>query len=347
MVTQIQVGIAGLGRSGWNIHAPTISQLPDLFRVAAVCDADPTRRDEAIARFNCRAYDSVDGLCNDPGVDLVVVATPSSLHANHVETAFATGKHVLCEKPVALTVADLDRMVVAAQQANRVLAPFHNLRYDPAFEKIREIIDSGQLGRIVHIRMAMSQFTRRWDWQTLAAHGGGSLNNAGPHFLDRALDLLGPAEPHVFCHLDRVLSCGDTEDHVVILLKAPQAPLIEVMISAACVYPQSEWLVMGSQGGLVGTKGHLQWKTVDTSLAPPRSADSGPAAGRSYAVENFEATEHQWGSTVPLPGQTPACRLYRDVHGAITQGTSLRVTVQSVRRCLTVLEQCRALCPQV
>jgi scyllo-inositol 2-dehydrogenase (NADP+) len=100
-------------------------------------------------------------------VDVIVVATPSHVHATQVLEALRQGKHVVCEKPLALSVADADRMIDAAREAGRVLTVFHNMRYWPDVAKVRQVVESGKLGRIVQIRLTMQRFARRWDWQTL------------------------------------------------------------------------------------------------------------------------------------------------------------------------------------
>ncbi|MEM3028279.1 MAG: Gfo/Idh/MocA family oxidoreductase, partial [Candidatus Bathyarchaeia archaeon] len=83
MDNRIKVGIAGLGRSGWNIHARTLEKLPDKYRVVAVSDPIDERRQEAITKFGCKAYSDFDDLIKDEEVELVVISTPSHLHAPH------------------------------------------------------------------------------------------------------------------------------------------------------------------------------------------------------------------------------------------------------------------------
>ena len=181
---QIRVGIAGLGRSGWNIHAKLIEPLGDHYQIVAVADADEARQQEASERFGCQTYDDYDSLLADDNVELIVMALPNFLHAGLSLQALDAGKHVVCEKPMATSLADADRMVKAASQSDCVLAPFHNRRYNPDFQKIQEIIASGVLGRIVLINITESKFSRRWDWQTLKRFGGGTLNNNAAHHLD-------------------------------------------------------------------------------------------------------------------------------------------------------------------
>ena len=94
--TQISVGIAGLGRTGWNNHANAFAHLPEQFRVVAVCDPDPERQTEAVERFDCLAYATYEELVADKAVELMVVATPSNLKV------FCIGggnEHISAKKP--------------------------------------------------------------------------------------------------------------------------------------------------------------------------------------------------------------------------------------------------------
>ena len=149
----IRVGIVGLGRSGWNIHAKTILGLREGFELAAVTDPDAERRNEAVAACGgCRAYEDFETMIGDKTLEPIVVASPNRFHTGHSIAALKAGKHVVCEKPFALTTEDADRTIEAAEDAERVVAPFQNRRYEPHLLKVKEIINSGILGQIVQIR---------------------------------------------------------------------------------------------------------------------------------------------------------------------------------------------------
>lgn len=340
----IRVGIAGLGRSGWDIHARLLAPLTDLYQVAAVVDADASRRQEAIDRFDCVAYTSYEDMLDDPAVEVVVVCLPSHLHADASLAALAHGKHVVCEKPMATSLEDADRMVAAAAASDRVLTIFQQRRYNPDFVKVKEVIESGLLGRIVQIRLTESRFSRRWDWQTLQKLGGGSLNNTGPHFLDQALQLFGPAEPEVvFCHLDRTLTLGDADDHVKLVFKGKDAPTVDIEISSCCAYPGETWNVMGTLGGLAGTTSELRWRWVLPEELPARMLDTRPMPDRSYNRDDLIWHEEQWEQTVPLLDAYAA--FYRDLHATLRQGAPLAITPQSVRRVIWLQGLCHRLSP--
>jgi len=336
----VQVGILGLGRSGWNIHAQTLAGLPDRYTITAVTDFGPQRVVEAEQTFGCTGYDDMSRMLADERLDLIVVASPNHLHAEHAIAAMESGYDVVCEKPMALSVAEADRMVAAAERTGRRLAPFQNLRYAPDFEKVGQVIESGVLGRIVQIRMCMHGFGRRWDWQTLREFGGGELNNTGPHLLDQALVLFGDGQPDIFCHADRALTSGDAEDHVKVVLRGPGAPLVEVEITRSCAFPQSTWLVMGTSGGLTGSIDGLSWKYVDFSTMPDRPVEREPTPDRGYNREELHWTEQTWMPETQDWIADSRRRFYEDLSEAIHTAAPARITPEQVRRQIAVLEQC-------
>jgi len=343
MPTPVSVGIVALGRSGWSIHAAILATLPDLYRVVAVADPNPQRLQEARAQFGCATYKTIDRLLKDPAVELVVVAAPSHLHARYTIKALKAGKAVVCEKPMARTLREADRMIQTAQETGQLLTVFQNRRYSPDFLKVREVIASGVLGEILLVRMAWHGFGRRWDWQTLQRFGGGSLNNTGPHAIDQALQLLGPAQPKITCDLRRALTLGDADDHVKIILQAPGAPLIDIEITAACAYPQEPWLIMGTRGSLTGSATQLRWKYFIPSELPPRQLDPTPTPDRSYNRDEIPFHEESW---TMAEGQGWGWdSYYRDLYATLRQGAPVPVTAESARRVMWVIEQCHKQCP--
>jgi scyllo-inositol 2-dehydrogenase (NADP+) len=338
----INIAIVGLGRAGWDIHALALEKLPEHFKIAAVVDRDAGRRAEACQRFGCGETDHFDNVLADKDIELVVIATPNLLHAPQTIAALRAGKHVVCDKPMATSLAEADAMIRAAEESGRALSIFHNMRYWPDFMKIREVIDSGILGRIVQIRLAWQRFGRRWDWQTLREFGGGMLNNSGAHLLDLALQLFGPADPQVTAILDRTLASGDAEDHVKVILRAPGSPTIDVEVSHTDPYPQDRWHIMGTSGGLRGTNDQLEWKWVDWSTMPPRPVDRSPsAAGRSWNREELSWQSASWKKDEPYGADY--ARYYRDMFEVVRKGKPVVVTPESVRRVIALLDKCRSL----
>ena len=280
---------------------------------------------------------------------MVVVAVPSHLHADYSIAALRAGKHVVCEKPMATSVADAERMTAAAAETGKLLTVFQNYRYRDDVIKVREIAASGVLGRIVMVRIANHGFARRWDWQTLQRYGGGSMNNTGPHLIDMGLLLFGAAEPEVTCVRDRVRTLGDADDHVLIVLRAPGAPTVQIEITAACAYPQEQWLVMGTEGGLAGSSSALRWRYVKPGSLPERTLSTAPTPDRSYNRDTVQWVEHAWSRDEAGEGPGEA-GFYRDLHACIRAGGPLPVPPEQVppEQVLTqmrVMEECRRQAP--
>ncbi|HEX7008534.1 MAG TPA: Gfo/Idh/MocA family oxidoreductase [Phycisphaeraceae bacterium] len=342
----IRVGVVGLGRSGWGIHAETIARLSERFRLVAVAEVDPHRRAEAQARFGCHAYTEVEAMLPHTEAELIVVATPSHLHAQHAIAAMEAGKHVLCEKPMAMSSDEADAMIAVAKRTGRVLTAFHNRRFDLHFLKVRELVESGELGRIIQVRFVMHGFARRWDWQTLKAFGGGMLNNAGPHFLDQLLSFLPDKPLEVFCHVDRALTLGDAEDHCVVLLRVPGSPglpLVQMELTSACCLPQESWLVMGTRGTLRGGFHRLKWRIADFSHLPARQVERGPAPDRSYNRETPRWRDGAWEAPPDQASvQWTHQRFYECLYDSLRRGAPLVVAPQQVQRQMRVLDACHA-----
>jgi len=304
MSGQIKVGIAGLGRSGWCIHAKTLEKLSDKYEIVAVSDLIEDRCRKAINKFRCNAYPDFNEFIKDENVELTVIATPSHLHALHTIKALEFGKHVVCEKPMATNLTEANAMIETAKRTGKILTIFQNSLFSPDYLKVKEIIQSGKLGRIILIRICRHSFGRRWDWQTLRKFGGGELRNNGVHLIVQALSFIGDKEPEIFCDLQRTLTLGDAEDHVKIILKAPDSPLIDIEVTRACAYPQDEWLIMGTQGGLVGNTRSLKWKYFNPADLPPRQVEIEPTQDRSYNVEEISWKEEIWSSIECKDGAT-------------------------------------------
>ena len=142
---KLRLGVAGLGRA-FAVTAPAFRDA----RIAVVAGADP--RPEARRRFReeyrARIYPDVESLCSDAGIDAVYVATPHQFHAEHTRLACANGKHVLVEKPMALTLEDCASMIEAARAARVQLVVGHSHSFDLPIAKTRQLIESGRFGAV-------------------------------------------------------------------------------------------------------------------------------------------------------------------------------------------------------
>jgi phthalate 4,5-cis-dihydrodiol dehydrogenase len=142
----LRLGIIGLGRA-FTIMLPTLSKHP-LIRLVAACDPRADARERFVADFRAATYQTAEELCANPLVQAVYVASPHQFHLEHVTLAARYGKHVLVEKPMALTVGDCHAMIEAARRNGVHLLVGHSHSYDLPYLRTRELIQSGAYGRV-------------------------------------------------------------------------------------------------------------------------------------------------------------------------------------------------------
>jgi len=179
------VAIAGLGVGSTQV-IPAMEKMAGIKLVAA---AD-LRRDalEAFrAKYHGRVYDSVEKLCSDPEVDAVWISTPNQFHCEHVILAAEHRKHIVVEKPMALSIEECEKMVAAAEKNNVQLLCGHTQSFNPAIRAMRQVIQSGELGRLCAIQSWMStdwMLRPRMPQELDLKLGGGVVYRQGPHQVD-------------------------------------------------------------------------------------------------------------------------------------------------------------------
>lgn len=182
---RLKMGVAGLGRA-FTLMLPTL--VADQ-RIELVAAADPRceARQRFAADFGARTYDGVEALCANPEVEVVYVATPHEHHAAHVAMAASHGKHVLVEKPMAITLAECRQMIAAAERAGVCLVVGHSHSFDRPIRRAREIITSGAVGTV---RMINAQYYTdflyrpRRPEELVTERGGGVVFSQGAHQID-------------------------------------------------------------------------------------------------------------------------------------------------------------------
>ena len=179
----LRLGIAGLGVASTQI-LPPLAKLP-LIKITAAADT----RADALAKFRQayggEGYSTVEDLCRSANVDAVYIATPNALHAEHAIAAAKNGKHIIVEKPMAMTLAECDAMNEAAEKHCVKLLCGHTHSFDPPIRKIREIVRSGELGKLCMINTwNYNEFMYRPRMKHELAMSRGVVLNQGPHHVD-------------------------------------------------------------------------------------------------------------------------------------------------------------------
>ncbi|MPZ12058.1 MAG: gfo/Idh/MocA family oxidoreductase [Kiloniellaceae bacterium] len=200
----IGIGLIGTGFMG-KTHAlayravrAVMGDLPDC-RLELLCDRPAARAGEMAAQFGfARSTDEWRALVDDPRVDLVSITTPNALHHDIALAAFAAGKHVYCEKPMAVTLGQARAMAAAARAAGvRTLVGYNYIK-NPAFTHAQRLIAEGRIGRIVHLRGWVDEDYQAdpelpWTWRSKQSEAGlGALGDIGCHLVSMACGLAGP-----------------------------------------------------------------------------------------------------------------------------------------------------------
>jgi phthalate 4,5-cis-dihydrodiol dehydrogenase len=188
----LRVGIAGLG-VGSAMVIPSVARM-SITELVAAADPRPEARAQFVERHGGRAYDSVAALCADPDVDVVWVATPNQFHCEHVVLAASHGKHVVCEKPMALSVAEAERMVAAADEHGVHLLCGHTYSLNPSIQAMHRIVQTGELGRLIGLAHWMYSdwlLKPRLPQELDVTLGGGVVYRHLPHVVDSLRTLGG------------------------------------------------------------------------------------------------------------------------------------------------------------
>ena len=302
MEKTISVGVIGIGNMG-SAHVSAVGggRIEGL-RLAAVCDIDEERLKLCMEKNpGVKGYVDWHELVRDPELDAVIIAVPHPLHATIAMEALQSGKHVLTEKPVDISVTKARQLNEVAKNSDRIFAIMFNQRTNPLFAKAREIVQSGQLGQIQRSVWIITNWYRTQNyynsgtWRaTWSGEGGGVLLNQAPHNLDLWQWICGmPKEITAFCDIAKHHDI-EVEDDVTIFARYDNGAT-GVFITTTGEFPGTNRLeISGTQGKIVIEEGKLKlWKLDKDSQEVSRNA------GSSYS---FSQRVHVFPETQPGGG---------------------------------------------
>lgn len=255
----IGIGVVGLGGMG-SFHTNIFSKVRTC-RVVAGTDVSKKARRAFSQRFDhIRVHTSFSGLLADPDVAAIIVTTPTLLHKQFVIAGLRAGKHVLCEKPMARTVADCRKMIEAAKRSRKILMVAHCRRFDRDWGRFAQIIKSGTLGRPIIWRSIVGE--RGPDgWYMDEKLGGGPLMDGAVHNYDFANMLFGAAAC-VTAHPIKLNPRITTVDTATAMVEYSRGDQLLVSWSwANGVGGMSD--IIGPKGGLMFGPGHISVSTSD------------------------------------------------------------------------------------
>ncbi|MCC6534335.1 MAG: Gfo/Idh/MocA family oxidoreductase [Burkholderiales bacterium] len=249
--SRLRWGIIGLGWVSTDLVCPGMKKSPG--SEIAACLGSSAEKGQAFAqRFGVpRVHATLSDMMQDADVDAVYVATPNALHKDAVLAAARAGKHVLCEKPFAMSVADARAMVQACRGAGIVLRIAHQLRMEQAVNRARDIVRSGALGRVAAISIERSSaMPPRTTWRKDVRQSG-VVFDVGVHLIDQIHWITGQrfAEVSAFTHPDRTL--GSPDDQITILGRLADDGHALIRATREIASPENNLVIEGTQATLV------------------------------------------------------------------------------------------------
>ena len=273
------IGILGYAPSVGRPHGIASEHTPGLHLVAA-CDLDPQRLQQAKTDFPAIAtYADAAEMVADPAVDLVIIATAPNSHAPLSIQMLQAGKHVLCEKPLALNQTETEVMQEAALTSKKHLSCHQNRRWDPDFLAVRKAVTGKQIGELFYLETFVGGFHHPCGyWHSHAPVSGGTSYDWGAHYLDWIVGLLPvPIESVVGTRHKRVWHDVTNADQERIQIRFSDGREAEFIHSDIAASRKPKWYLLGTNGAIVGN-----WRDISAISFDPLYY---------YAQKDIPATE--------------------------------------------------------
>lgn len=251
----IGFGIIGCGMIA-NWHAGAVDKIDNTY-LAGVVDLNKSAADAFAAKYGVNAYDSVEALLSDDQIEVVCICTPSGLHASLAIKVSNSGKHVVVEKPMAITKEECKQIINACEINNTKMCVISQLRFSDAVKELKKAVDDNILGKLVmgdvYMKFFRSQeYYGKSSWKgTWKMDGGGALMNQGIHGIDLLQYIMGPVKS-VFAHTRTLARNIEVEDTAAILLEYENGA-VGVVQGTTSIYPgfNRRLEVNGEKGSIV------------------------------------------------------------------------------------------------
>lgn len=258
--------------------------------VIGVYDINPAQMQKAISH-DLIAYESADALLADKNVDIVLVATPNNFHCDYTVRAANAGKHVISEKPIALSSAEAKMMYDAAKK-NGVLFEVHqNRRWDRDYVTVKKLFEQNTLGKVYRFESrVMGSNGIPGEWRRKAASGGGMMYDWGVHMIDQALYMVKEKITYIYCRMSYILG-EDCDDGFELNIGFESGLVYRIIIGTNSFIPLPRWQVYGT-AGTASIKGWNSSEGCDITLMKERVEElKGIEAGNGFTKTMSPRTE--------------------------------------------------------
>jgi predicted dehydrogenase len=291
-------GIIGLGKMG-QTHVEVLRGRSH-FKIVGLTSGNPQKRIFA-DELGCRWFESADKMIHSGDVEVVVIATPHWRHAELAGAALGLGLHVVCEKPLAVTVAQADAVRQAAELSKGLLTVVFQSRYEPAYQYTKAMLDSGELGPILRAEMVETSlrsdaYYKSSPWRgTWQGEGGGVLVNQAPHVLDRYAWLCGmPAEVAGFCAT--ALHHIEVEDTISAVFQHAGGPQGQIHVSTNECPSVSRVVIVCDRGRITIDNGTVQVERLEQSIRTRSATATGLFESIPTRSQKLGGASHAWSN---------------------------------------------------
>ena len=332
----IKVVIIGNGGMGSYHQKELMPQA--LVEVVGIYDIAQTAQDKA-REAGLTVYESLEQVLKDASVEAVLIATPNDVHKSLSIAALRAGKQVICEKPVAMNVGELDEILAVAVETGNTFMVHQNRRWDPDFLVIRDLYQKGQIGDLFQIESRVHGANGiPGDWREQAKHGGGMLLDWGVHLIDQLLWLIDSPIKNMAADFSYILG-NEVDDGFILYLTFENGirALIEVGTTNYSQLPR--WYVKGLNGAAKiedwDLSGEIVVATNQADLVAPTPIKAGVGLTKTMAPPSDEATK-KVAVTEVLP-EFPS--FYQNFYDVVRQGAAPIVKNDEVRKVLGLIDE--------
>jgi len=256
-----------------------------------VCDAVKELAEKTQQEFDApRCYLDADEACRASEAEAVLLSVPHYLHAPLSLAALRSGKHVFVEKPLALTAGDADEMIAEAERRGLALMSGQSLRFVPEYRHVRDIIQGGRLGRVLHVvHRRMGYCVRRPNaWWNEQAHSAGVLGHRGSHSIDAILWWLDDQPKRVFAQAHSFHEDWDQQDEVSMHVTTRRGTMVTLAFSMTGKNVPGEFVIVGSEATLRQEGSKL---SIDGEEVPPPAGMTRGSPDEEFADAILEGRE--------------------------------------------------------
>jgi len=289
-------------------------------KLAAVMDTDKKAAQEVAEKYQAKAYFREKDLVRDSNVDAVYIATPVYLHAKQTIMALEAGKNVLCEKPMALTISDCEKMIKTAEKYKKKLGIGYFMRFHAYHQKFKEMVKKGDLGKIVLLRGQLSCWYPKIEgaWrQSPKLGGGGSLIDMGNHCLDTLECILDSRVKEVSCFTGSLVQDYPVEDSALLSVRFENGALgvVDTFFSIPDNSSKNRLEIYGSRGSILaeGTIGQLATgeaiayleKETKTYEAEQKREESAAEEIKPFLINGYKAEIEAFAEAIEKDTEPP------------------------------------------